>query len=67
MEQGKVAETCEKAGMKAVCWGDETCSVNKDDSRYMSLTVVPAPPQTYHSGVWSHNTTWAVVHSLRTL
>ena len=33
MVHGKVAETCEKAGMKAVCWGDETCSVNKDDSR----------------------------------
>lgn len=33
MEHGKVAETCEKAGLKAVCWGDETCSVNKDDSR----------------------------------
>ena len=33
IENGKVAETCEKAGMKAVCWGDETCSVNKDDSR----------------------------------
>ena len=33
IENGKVAETCEKAGMKAVCWGDETCSVNKEDSR----------------------------------
>ena len=33
IENGKVAETCEKAGMKAVCWGDKTCGVNKDDSR----------------------------------
>ena len=33
MVHGKVAETCEKAGMKAVCYGDEKCGANKDDSR----------------------------------
>ena len=33
LEQGKVAETCENVGMKAVCFGDEGCSHDKDSSR----------------------------------
>ena len=36
LEQGKVAETCENVGMKAVCFGDEGSSHDKDSSREMS-------------------------------
>ena len=32
-EGGKVPEACENVGMKAVCFGDEGCSHDKDFSR----------------------------------
>ena len=36
-EHGKVAETCENAGMKALCWGDDSCSYTKNaNSRQVS-------------------------------
>ena len=36
-ETGKVAEACESAGMKALCWGDETCTYTKNaNSRQVS-------------------------------
>ena len=31
---GKVAETCEGAGMKAVCFGDDGCTRHNDISRF---------------------------------
>ena len=37
-ETGKVAEACENAGMKALCWGDETCTYTKNaNSRQVSI------------------------------
>ena len=30
LTEGKVAETCENAGMKALCYGDATCSWTKN-------------------------------------
>ena len=36
-ETGKVAEACENAGMKALCWGDDTCHYTKKaNSRQVS-------------------------------
>ena len=29
LTEGKVPETCENAGMKALCWGDASCSYTK--------------------------------------